>query len=71
MPLRALEPESSARVMSHPVGCVDGKFNPNIHNPTVLSRTLRGVIEHDIDVMQEVDYIVDIGPGSGKMAEKS
>jgi len=24
------------------------------------------VIEHDIDVMQEADYIVDIGPGSGK-----
>ncbi len=24
------------------------------------------VIEHDIDIMQEADYIVDIGPGSGK-----
>jgi excinuclease ABC subunit A len=24
------------------------------------------VIEHDIDVMREADYIVDIGPGSGK-----
>ena len=24
------------------------------------------IIEHDIDVMQEADYIVDIGPGSGK-----
>nr|WP_207726910.1 excinuclease ABC subunit UvrA [Anaerosolibacter carboniphilus] len=24
------------------------------------------VIEHDIDVMQEADYIIDIGPGSGK-----
>jgi excinuclease ABC subunit A len=24
------------------------------------------VIEHDIDVMQEADYIVDIGPGAGK-----
>lgn len=24
------------------------------------------VIEHDIDVMQEADFIVDIGPGSGK-----
>ncbi|MDF2859123.1 MAG: transporter related [Neobacillus sp.] len=24
------------------------------------------VIEHDVDVMQEADYIVDIGPGSGK-----
>jgi excinuclease ABC subunit A len=24
------------------------------------------VIEHDIDLMQEADYIVDIGPGSGK-----
>lgn len=24
------------------------------------------VIEHDIDVMEEADYIVDIGPGSGK-----
>lgn len=24
------------------------------------------VIEHDIDVMQDADYIVDIGPGSGK-----
>ncbi|MEW9096266.1 MAG: excinuclease ABC subunit UvrA [Clostridiaceae bacterium] len=24
------------------------------------------VIEHDIDVMQQADYIIDIGPGSGK-----
>ena len=25
------------------------------------------VIEHDIDVMQEADYIIDIGPGAGKL----
>lgn len=24
------------------------------------------VIEHDVDIMEEADYIVDIGPGSGK-----
>jgi excinuclease ABC subunit A len=24
------------------------------------------VIEHDVDVMEEADYIIDIGPGSGK-----
>lgn len=24
------------------------------------------VIEHDVDVMKEADYIIDMGPGSGK-----
>ena len=26
------------------------------------------VVEHDEDTMREADYIVDIGPGAGKMA---
>lgn len=27
------------------------------------------VVEHDEDTMREADYIVDIGPGAGKMAD--
>ena len=29
------------------------------------------IVEHDPDVIKEGDYIIDMGPGSGKMAVKS
>ena len=29
------------------------------------------IVEHDPDVIKEGDYIIDMGPGSGKMVVKS